>query len=191
MTSKLAMAVLAAVLLAAAGREAATLGSKALEHGCQCIKTHSTQVHPKYIQELRVIGAGPHCSSTEIIVKLVDERELCLYPKEKWVQRVVDAFVRRSVFEILEIRSLFLDSAYKSFFYEARSPSESQGGLYGEAGAGQQAFVSAVEALPRKPEQSRLPGTWNRRPAFDSQLPGSTCHLVDRDGIRMSELTVP
>ncbi|XP_069868327.1 interleukin-8 [Dipodomys merriami] len=96
MTHKHAIALLAAVLLSAAMCEAAAVGRTASEFRCQCIKTHSTHFHPKYIQELKVIQGGPHCSSTEIIVKLVDERELCLYPKEKWVQRVVESFVRRA-----------------------------------------------------------------------------------------------
>jgi hypothetical protein len=28
-------------------------------------------------------------------IKLADKRELCLDPKEKWVQRIVEAFVKR------------------------------------------------------------------------------------------------
>ncbi|KAM4854145.1 interleukin-8 isoform 1-T2 [Thomomys bottae] len=96
MTYKLAIALLAAVLLSAAVYEAAAVGRTASEFRCQCIKTHSEHFHPRYIQELRVIQSGPRCSSTEIIVKLVDQRELCLYPKEKWVQKVVQAFIRRA-----------------------------------------------------------------------------------------------
>ncbi|XP_033070351.1 interleukin-8 [Trachypithecus francoisi] len=96
MTSKLAVALLAAFLLSAALCEGAVLLRSAKELRCQCIKTYSKPFHPKFIKELRVIESGPHCANTEIIVKLSDGRELCLDPKEPWVQRVVDKFVKRA-----------------------------------------------------------------------------------------------
>nr|AAA74722.1 neutrophil-activating factor [synthetic construct]AAB01177.1 interleukin-8 [synthetic construct] len=68
----------------------------AKELRCQCIKTYSKPFHPKFIKELRVIESGPHCANTEIIVKLSDGRELCLDPKENWVQRVVEKFLKRA-----------------------------------------------------------------------------------------------
>uniref|UniRef100_A0A8C8ZUY0 C-X-C motif chemokine n=1 Tax=Prolemur simus TaxID=1328070 RepID=A0A8C8ZUY0_PROSS len=95
MTSKLVVALLAAFLLSAALCEAAVLARMGTELRCQCIKTHSTPFHPKFITELRVIERGPHCENSEIIVKLVDGRELCLDPKEKWVQKVVQIFLKR------------------------------------------------------------------------------------------------
>ncbi|XP_053450641.1 interleukin-8 [Nycticebus coucang] len=94
MTSRLAVALLAAFLLSAALCDAAVLTRVGTELRCQCIKTHSTPFHPKYIQELRVIESGPHCEKSEIIVKLIDGRELCLDPKEKWVQKVVQMFLK-------------------------------------------------------------------------------------------------
>ncbi|XP_012600257.1 interleukin-8 [Microcebus murinus] len=96
MTSKLAVALLAAFLLSAALCEAAALSRMGTELRCQCIKTHSTPFHPKFIKELRVIESGPHCENSEIIVKLVDGRELCLDPQEKWVQKVVQIFLKRA-----------------------------------------------------------------------------------------------
>ncbi|XP_058522710.1 interleukin-8 isoform X1 [Ochotona princeps] len=101
MTPKVAMALLAAFLLSAALCEgfptAAALPVIGTELRCQCIKTHSAPFHPKYIRELRVIESGPHCATSEIIVKLVDGRDLCLDPKQKWVQKVVQIFVKRLV----------------------------------------------------------------------------------------------
>ncbi|KAF7469308.1 interleukin-8 [Marmota monax] len=96
MTSKLAVALLVTCLLSATLCEAAVLARIGTELRCQCIKTHSTPFHPKYIKELRVIESGPHCANSEIIVKLVDGRELCLNPKEKWVQKVVELFLKRA-----------------------------------------------------------------------------------------------
>ncbi|XP_011824356.1 PREDICTED: interleukin-8 [Cercocebus atys] len=96
MTSKLAVALLAAFLLSAALCEGAVLPRSAKELRCLCIKTYSKPFHPKFIKELRVIESGPHCVNTEIIVKLSDGRELCLDPKEPWVQRVVEKFLKRA-----------------------------------------------------------------------------------------------
>ncbi|XP_023369181.1 interleukin-8 [Otolemur garnettii] len=67
MTSRLAVAVLAAFLLSAALCDAAVLTRVGGELRCQCIKTHSASFHPKYIQELRVIESGPHCEKSEIM----------------------------------------------------------------------------------------------------------------------------
>ncbi|XP_024435323.1 interleukin-8 [Desmodus rotundus] len=96
MTSKLAAALLAAFVLSATLCEAAVLSRISTELRCQCIKTHSTPFNPKYIKELRVIESGPHCSNSEIIVKLLNGKEVCLDPKEKWVQRIVQAFLKRA-----------------------------------------------------------------------------------------------
>ncbi|XP_055290984.1 interleukin-8 [Moschus berezovskii] len=96
MTSKLAVALLAAFLLSAALCEAAVLSRISTELRCQCIKTHSTPFHPKFIKELRVIESGPHCENSEVIVKLTNGKEVCLNPKEKWVQKVVQVFLKRA-----------------------------------------------------------------------------------------------
>ncbi|XP_021557939.1 interleukin-8 [Neomonachus schauinslandi] len=96
MTSKLAIALLAVFLLSAALCEAAVLSRVSSELRCQCINTHSSLFHPKYIKELRVIDRGPHCENSEIIVKLVNGKEVCLDPKEKWVQKVVQVFLKRA-----------------------------------------------------------------------------------------------
>lgn len=97
MTSKLAVALLAAFLLSAALCEAAVVSRITTELRCQCINTHSAPpFHPKYIKEVRVIKSGPHCANSEIIVKLVNGKEVCLNPKEKWVQKVVQIFLKRT-----------------------------------------------------------------------------------------------
>ncbi|XP_029800861.1 interleukin-8 [Suricata suricatta] len=96
MTFKLAIALLAAFMLSAALCEAAVLSRIGSELRCQCIKTHSTPFHPKFIKELTVIDSGPHCENSEIIVKLTNGKEVCLDPKEKWVQKVVEIFLKRA-----------------------------------------------------------------------------------------------
>ncbi|XP_008062220.1 interleukin-8-like [Carlito syrichta] len=96
MTPKLTVALLAALVLSAALCEAAVLSRIDTEVRYQCIKMHFTPFHPKYIKELRVIESGPQGANLEIIVKLVDGRELCLDPKEKWVQKVMQIFLKRT-----------------------------------------------------------------------------------------------
>lgn len=96
MTPKLAVAVLAAFLPSASLCRAAVVSRIATELRCQCIKTHSTPFHPKFIKELRVIESGPHCEKSEIIVKLNNGNEVCLDPTEKWVQKIVQIFLKRA-----------------------------------------------------------------------------------------------
>ncbi|XP_006871652.1 PREDICTED: interleukin-8 [Chrysochloris asiatica] len=101
MSSKLAFALLAAFMLSAALCEAAVLPRVATELRCQCIKTYSQFIHPKFIKEVRVIESGPHCAKSEIIAKIVTkEREevksVCLDPTKKWVQLVVQQFLKRA-----------------------------------------------------------------------------------------------
>ncbi|XP_037685895.1 interleukin-8 [Choloepus didactylus] len=96
MTSKLAIALLATFMLSAALCEDAVVSRSGGELRCLCIKTHSTPFHPRVIKELRVIESGPHCANSEIIVKLINGNELCLDPKEEWVQKVVKIFLKRT-----------------------------------------------------------------------------------------------
>ncbi|XP_046512881.1 interleukin-8 [Equus quagga] len=96
MTSKLAVALLAVFLLSAALCEAAVVSRITAELRCQCINTHSKPFNPKLIKEMRVIESGPHCENSEIIVKLVNGAEVCLNPHAKWVQIIVQAFLKRA-----------------------------------------------------------------------------------------------
>ncbi|XP_014316085.2 interleukin-8 [Myotis lucifugus] len=96
MTSKLAIALLAAFVLSAALCEASVLPIIETELRCQCIGMHSIPFHPKLIRELRVIESGPHCENSEIIVKLKNETLLCLDPEEHWVQKVVQIFLEEA-----------------------------------------------------------------------------------------------
>ncbi|XP_043828591.1 interleukin-8-like [Dromiciops gliroides] len=96
MTSKLLGAFLAIFLVSVALNEAAVMPRTLSELRCQCIKTHSTRFHPKLIKELRMIDSGPHCQNTEIIVTLQDNRKLCLDPQEKWVQKILQVFLKKA-----------------------------------------------------------------------------------------------
>ncbi|XP_072480427.1 interleukin-8-like [Notamacropus eugenii] len=96
MTPKLLGALLTLFLISVALNEAAVVPKAVSELRCLCIKTHSKPFHPKIIKELRMIDSGPHCSNTEIIVTLQDNRQLCLDPKEKWVQKILQVFLKKA-----------------------------------------------------------------------------------------------
>nr|AGM15889.1 interleukin-8 [Elephas maximus] len=101
MTSKLDVALLAGFVLCAALCKVQFCQWWLQELRCQCIKTHSTPFHPKFIKELRVIESGPHCPNSEIIVKIAtnqgeEGKEVCLDPTAKWVQKVVQVFLKRA-----------------------------------------------------------------------------------------------
>uniref|UniRef100_A0A286X9D1 C-X-C motif chemokine n=1 Tax=Cavia porcellus TaxID=10141 RepID=A0A286X9D1_CAVPO len=96
MPSQLRVAILAAFLLSAVLCEGMVVTKLVSELRCQCIKIHTTPFHPKFIKELKVIESGPRCANSEIIVKLSDNRQLCLDPKKKWVQDVVSMFLKRT-----------------------------------------------------------------------------------------------
>ncbi|XP_008841693.1 interleukin-8 [Nannospalax galili] len=95
MTSKLAVALWATFLLSAAVCEATRSTAINAELRCQCKKTHSKSFNSRAIKGLTVIKGGPDCQNTEIIIKLVSGRQFCLDPKKKWVQRVLELFVKR------------------------------------------------------------------------------------------------
>ncbi|CAK6433083.1 unnamed protein product [Pipistrellus nathusii] len=96
MTSKLAVALLATILLSASLHEATILPRVESELRCLCVGMHYVPFHPNYIRELRVIESGPHCDHSEIIVKLYNETSLCLNPEEQWVQDTVQVFLERA-----------------------------------------------------------------------------------------------
>ncbi|XP_007523614.2 interleukin-8 [Erinaceus europaeus] len=96
MTSKLAVGLLAVFMFSALLCEGQVQPRSSTELRCQCIKTHSVPFHPKLIKELRVIESGPHCENSEIIVKLTNDKLLCLDPTAKWVQKVVQIFLKRT-----------------------------------------------------------------------------------------------
>ncbi|XP_004703254.1 interleukin-8 [Echinops telfairi] len=101
MSPKLGFALLAAFLISAVLCEDALQPRVATELRCQCLKTHPKPFHHKYVQELRVINSGPHCPKSEVIVKLVgkdgvDGKLVCLDPTAKWVQKLVELFLKKA-----------------------------------------------------------------------------------------------
>ncbi|KAM8801530.1 platelet basic protein-like [Rhynchonycteris naso] len=55
---------------------------------CMCLKTTSG-IHPSNIQNLKVIRAGPHCATVEVIAKLKNGKEICLDPEAPRIKKMV------------------------------------------------------------------------------------------------------
>nr|XP_044986087.1 interleukin-8 [Jaculus jaculus] len=94
MTCKLAATLCAALLLWAVVCKAVSPTEPSKEFRCQCTMFYAVPINPKIISELRLIERGPQCNSTEMLVKLVDERQFCLNPMKKWVQHLVYSYLK-------------------------------------------------------------------------------------------------
>ncbi|XP_014694482.1 platelet basic protein [Equus asinus] len=55
---------------------------------CLCVKTTSG-IHPRIIQTLQVLRAGPHCSKVEVIATLKNGKEICLDPEAVRIKNIV------------------------------------------------------------------------------------------------------
>ncbi|KAG8454225.1 hypothetical protein GDO86_000749 [Hymenochirus boettgeri] len=89
------MAVLALCLLCSTVVESMSL-SRVQELRCFCLKTESTPIHPKHIQNIEVIPKGPHCKNVEVIATLSNGKEVCLEPTAPWVKRIIDKILASS-----------------------------------------------------------------------------------------------
>ncbi|NXD16115.1 IL8 protein, partial [Nothocercus nigrocapillus] len=93
MTGKVVAAVLTLLLISMAGTKAIALARSGIELRCLCIGTHSSFIHPKFIQNVRLIQSGPHCPNVEVIATLKDGKELCLEPTAPWVKLIIKAIL--------------------------------------------------------------------------------------------------
>ncbi|NWJ01509.1 IL8 protein, partial [Crypturellus undulatus] len=64
-----------------------------IELRCLCINTHSSFIHPKLIQNVRLIQSGPHCQNVEVIATLKNGNEVCLEPTAPWVKLIIKAIL--------------------------------------------------------------------------------------------------
>uniref|UniRef100_G1PY17 Chemokine interleukin-8-like domain-containing protein n=1 Tax=Myotis lucifugus TaxID=59463 RepID=G1PY17_MYOLU len=70
------------------GETANVEGEHHAELGCMCTTTTSG-IHPRNIQNLKVFGAGPHCSNVEVIATLKNGKEICLDPNAPVIKKIV------------------------------------------------------------------------------------------------------
>ncbi|XP_024433098.1 platelet factor 4 isoform X2 [Desmodus rotundus] len=60
------------------------------EGGLQCVCVTTTSgVHPKHINSLEVIRAGPHCPNTQIIATLKKGMKICLDPHASINRKII------------------------------------------------------------------------------------------------------
>ncbi|XP_067413472.1 interleukin-8-like [Emydura macquarii macquarii] len=96
MNGKIVVAVLALFLIYSAVSEGLSLARMGNELRCQCISTHSTFIHPRNIQDVKLIQSGPHCQDVEIIATLKNGREVCLDPTAPWVKIIIKAILQKA-----------------------------------------------------------------------------------------------
>ncbi|XP_043825751.1 permeability factor 2-like [Dromiciops gliroides] len=60
---------------------------------CQCLQTVQGIAY-KNIANLKVIPAGPQCSSVEVIVTLKNGKEFCLNPAAPQVKKIVEKVLK-------------------------------------------------------------------------------------------------
>uniref|UniRef100_UPI00398E8C89 interleukin-8-like n=1 Tax=Pristiophorus japonicus TaxID=55135 RepID=UPI00398E8C89 len=96
MNSKVILTVLTLFVLYVASAQAASIGSIGINMRCQCIKTSSKFIHPKFMEDIEIIPSGPHCGNVEIIATLQDSNRVCLNPTSAWVKIIIDRIISRS-----------------------------------------------------------------------------------------------
>ncbi|KAG7318308.1 hypothetical protein KOW79_018063 [Hemibagrus wyckioides] len=63
---------------------------------CRCMKTIENRISTRLFLKMEIVPAGPHCSSTEIIVTLKDKRVVCVEPEADWIQKVISNAIHRN-----------------------------------------------------------------------------------------------
>nr|BAC45008.1 interleukin-8 [Chimaera phantasma] len=63
---------------------------------CQCMKTWTNFIHPKFIDEINIFPNGPHCPQTAIIATLKSSEKVCLNPDAAWVRKIINRIIEES-----------------------------------------------------------------------------------------------
>uniref|UniRef100_UPI00398E3429 interleukin-8-like n=1 Tax=Pristiophorus japonicus TaxID=55135 RepID=UPI00398E3429 len=93
MNSKVVLTILALSLLYMASTQAASIGRTGMNLRCQCVKTSSKFIHPKFMANIEIIPSGPHCGNVEIIATLKSSIRVCLDPNASWVKKIIDRMI--------------------------------------------------------------------------------------------------
>ncbi|XP_031426496.1 alveolar macrophage chemotactic factor-like isoform X1 [Clupea harengus] len=65
-----------------------------LPRWCRCSRTTRAYISPKHFQRLEVISPGAYCRQTEIIVRLKNNKTVCVAPEAKWINRVIQKLMQ-------------------------------------------------------------------------------------------------
>ncbi|XP_066136849.1 platelet factor 4 [Saccopteryx bilineata] len=76
---------------------------------CVCAKTTS-RIHPKRIINLEVIGAGPHCPTSQMIATLRKGEKICLDPHAPIYKNIIKKLIKSTESKLLanEIRTFII-----------------------------------------------------------------------------------
>ncbi|XP_051895027.1 interleukin-8-like [Pristis pectinata] len=96
MNSRVMLSILALSLLFAASIQGASIGNTGMNLRCQCIKTSSTFIHPKFMENIEIIPKGPHCETVNIIATLRSGNRVCLNPEADWVKKIINRMINVS-----------------------------------------------------------------------------------------------
>ncbi|XP_067826369.1 interleukin-8-like [Heptranchias perlo] len=96
MNSKVALTILTLFVLYVSSTQVASIGRTGMNLRCQCIKTSSEFIHPKFMENIEIIPSGPHCGNVEIIATLKSTNRVCLDPEAHWVKIVIDRMIKGS-----------------------------------------------------------------------------------------------
>ncbi|XP_072351833.1 interleukin-8-like [Scyliorhinus torazame] len=95
MNGKVALFSLTLFVLYVASLQAASIGRTGMSLRCQCIKTSSKFIHPKFMENIDIIPSGPHCENVEIIATLQSTNRVCLNPGSAWVKKIINRIISR------------------------------------------------------------------------------------------------
>ncbi|KAG5261113.1 hypothetical protein AALO_G00300180 [Alosa alosa] len=81
----------------------ATSGMPALGKGynshCLCFEFESRVIPQERLRSVEILPRGPHCSSTEIVARLVTGEKICLNPSATWVRRLVRYVIEKEALQ--------------------------------------------------------------------------------------------
>ncbi|XP_051900358.1 interleukin-8-like [Pristis pectinata] len=95
MNIKVNFIVLTLFLFYVSSIQAASIGRSGTKLRCQCIKTSSNFIHPRFMENIEIIPSGPHCGNVEIIATLQDTNRVCLDPESSWVNKIIKKILSR------------------------------------------------------------------------------------------------
>ncbi|XP_067879772.1 interleukin-8-like [Heterodontus francisci] len=96
MKSNITLNVLTLFVLYVLSTQAASIGRAGMNLRCQCIKTSSTFIHPRFMENIEIVPSGPHCENVEIIATLKHMDRVCLDPVAHWVKKVIERMIKHS-----------------------------------------------------------------------------------------------
>ncbi|XP_062874197.1 C-X-C motif chemokine 10 isoform X2 [Trichomycterus rosablanca] len=61
---------------------------------CLCLKTTNVKMNMRQFQSIEILPARGSCPRTEVIITRKDKSKVCVNPKAKWIQEIIDELVK-------------------------------------------------------------------------------------------------